>query len=110
MACQPDNTITHKRGDGFDVALQLPANYWDGFFVGWALKAQVRSAADALVAELDCEWGDPLTTRVIRARKADTADWPIAPLYFDVQLSKTGELTQSTETVTVYCQKDATHA
>lgn len=105
-----DTTTTHKRGDGFDLSLQLPANFIDGHFAGWTPTAQVRSAADALVSTLTCAWADDATTRVIRCTKADTADWPVAPLYLDVQLAKEGELTLSTATVTIFCLKDITHA
>ena len=41
---------------------------------------------------------------------ADPADWPVAPLYLDVQFTKMGELTLSTATVTIFCVKDITHA
>lgn len=103
-------TTTHKRGDGFNLSLQLPDNFADGYFSGWNLSAQVRTAADALVGSLQCAWADGATTRVIRLTQSDTESWPIAPLYADVQLSKTGELTLSTATITIYCVKDVTHA
>lgn len=109
MTCQTD-TFSHKRGDGFDIALQLPANFIDGHFSGWTLTAQVRTAADALVSTLECAWADAVTTRVIRCTQANTADWPVAPLYLDVQFTKMGELTLSTATVTIFCVKDITHA
>ena len=68
-----DNTLTHKRGDGFDLALQLPDQFVDGHFAGWDIRSQVRSTSDALVAELNCAWADPLTTRVIRLAEDDGA-------------------------------------
>lgn len=103
-------TYIHKRGDGLDLALMLPANFADGHFAGWTPTAQVRTVTDALVATTTCTWDDPLTTRVVRVQHADTSTWPVATLYMDVQLSKTGEPTHSTETVTIYCLRDITHA
>lgn len=108
MATTIENTITHKRGDGFALMLQLPESFADGQFSGWTLQSQVRTATDALVADLICAWADPLTTRIITLTLAETPAWPVGWLYCDVQLSKAGEPTISTDTVTIYCVKDIT--
>ena len=103
-------TITHKRGDSLDLLIELPPEIADGYFADWTLKSQIRTPADALIAELDAQFVDAITARHIRLKCLDTSAWPIGPAAFDVQLVRADGHTTSTESAVVYIVKDVTHA
>ena len=69
---QPD----HIHGATFTRLFPVPAQFGDGYFVGWVATCQVREPGGKLVAEPVCEWLNPLTTRDLKLRTADTSGWP----------------------------------
>lgn len=103
--------ITHKRGDTFDMYVQLPPVFEDGHFAGWTVASQVRTGKGVLLAELACTWVDPLTTRTLNLRAIDTKDWPLEAVRFDVQFKRASDgYTRSSESVLVYVLADQTQA
>ena len=101
--------ITQKQGDSLDLLAAIPAQFADGFFIGWTVAAQLRFAkTDALVAVLDAQWTDPDTTRTLRLQCLDTGQWPIGRNDFDVQLVRPDGYTTSTSTMTIFVVKDVT--
>lgn len=105
----------HKRGDTFDYILTIPVSdgdegYADGFFVGWTAAAQLRvHQGDALIADLECEWVNPSTTRELRLYKEGTEDWPIRQLALDVQFTRTSDdYVLSSATAVIQIVRDVT--
>jgi len=102
--------ITHKRGDTFEHLAAIPSTFADGYFVGWTVTAQVRTAKyGALLADLTCSWADPLTTRIISVKELDTSNWEVGPAEMDIQFVRTSDgTTISTNTVQISVLKDIT--
>ena len=109
----------HKRGDSFSRLTELPLTnsdgspaFADGYFVGWTVSAQVRTAQfGKLIANLECLWEDPLTTRVLFVNCLDTKSWEIGPAEMDVQFVRASDqLTMSTLTVRFDIIRDVTRA
>lgn len=84
-------TYTHKRGDSFDLLVTIPAQFADGYFVGHTVASQIRQSDGTKVADLDCAWGDALTTRALRLTCLVTTAWPTGPALFDVQFTRTSD-------------------
>lgn len=104
--CTPN---THKRGDSFDRVGEMPAQFADGYFVGWTVACQVRTTSGTLVADMDCSWLDAVTTRHLRLKKIDTTAWPVGEARIDVQFKRTSDgFTMSSETETVWIVGDVT--
>lgn len=103
---------THKRGDSFVRTVNVPSQFADGYFVGWTMACQLRTqSGSGLVATLDCAWIDPVTTRAITISKIDTTGWPVGPLLYDIQFTRTSDgFVVSTSTLAVTIQKDQTYA
>lgn len=89
MTCS--TPLAHKRGASFDVLVTIPAQFVDGYFADYAPTSQVRQLDDTLVADLACEWVDPVTTRALRLTCLDTAAWPVGPALFDVRFERVGD-------------------
>jgi hypothetical protein len=111
--CVMAETIRHKRGDTFLWLFVLPeGEYPDGFFNGWEVAAQIRTAKTRgkLIADLEPSWGDPAeTTRILRLFAADTRLWPLGEHEMDVQFTRTDDETvRSTRTIVVEIVKDIT--
>lgn len=103
--------IRHKRGDTFDRLLVIPADFADGYWVGWTVTAQIRTARGKLISDLVATWADPAsTTRTLRLFDATTQDWPIADDHeIDVQFVRISDGTKrSTETLIVTVVRDVT--
>lgn len=102
--------IEHKRSDSLDYLAVLPESFPDGYFVGWTITSQIRSARYyALIADLSCAWVDPVTTRSINVRFTDTTTWPVGPAVLDVRFIRTSDgTTISTDTVDINIVHDVT--
>lgn len=109
----PDRTHTHKRGASFDLLLQMPARFADGYFLGYALASQIRRVNGTLIADIDVSWTDaasqPDATRVLRLGCLDTRNWPVGVGEIDVRLTAPTGHVLYTKTVTVYIIKSATN-
>lgn len=105
-------SITTKRGDSFEFLATLPSDYPDGYFVGWEVSSQIRTKQyQNLVAELTCEWVDPVTTRTVKVSKIVTTDWTVGVAEMDVQFVRTSDQTTvSTDTIEVNIIKDITRS
>ena len=99
----------HKVGDSFTRLLAIPSAFSDGYFADWTAKSQVRGEQGELVSEVTCEWLDPMTTRNLKLRVADTTRWAVGRVFIDVQFTRTsdGEV-MSTTTAEVSLVKDNT--
>ena len=78
---------TIVRGSMLDMLARIPISFADGYFAGWVPTAQLRTYADALIATLDVQWVDAVTTRMLRLKCADTSAWQVGPALFDVCLT-----------------------
>lgn len=97
--CTPD---THKRGDSFDRVGEMPAFFADGYFVGWEVASQIRTAEGVKVADMECAWLDDVTTRNLRLTKIDTTAWPVGEAKIDVEFKRTADgfkFSSATETL-----------
>lgn len=101
-----------KRGDSFDRLANIPDTFADGYFVGWTVKCQLRTAQHGkLIAELECAWVDPATTRILTVRDLDTKDWPLGDAEMDIQFTRTQDgYVRSTSTIAFTITKDITRA
>lgn len=101
--------INHKRGDSFDQIATIPVNFADGYFIGWAVTAQVRTQFGAILSDIICTWVDPLTTRMLNLKAIDTSAWAVGLAEFDVQFRRASDdYTISTETLQINVIKDVT--
>lgn len=97
--CTPD---THKRGDSFDRVGEMPAFFPDGYFVGWTVASQIRTAEGVKVADMECTWLDDVTTRYLRLTKIDTTAWSVGEAKIDVEFKRTADgfkFSSATETL-----------
>ena len=78
---------TIVRGASLDMLARIPDDFADGFFAGWVPASQLRNHVDVLIATLDVQWVDAVTTRMLRLKCADTSDWQVGPALFDVCLT-----------------------
>lgn len=102
---------THKIGDSFTRLLKMPAQYPDGYFVGWTVLCQVRNDDYTLLATVTTEWFDPLTTRFLKLRVADTTEWTDGVKLMDVQFTRASDSeVMSTTTATFLVEKDVSRA
>lgn len=101
----------HKTGDSFDYLCPIPDSFIDGYFTNWSVSAQVRTIQyQKLIAELDCTWADPVTTRSLKLLKINTSTWPIGSAEMDVQFVRISDgYTISTDTVSISIIRDITH-
>ncbi len=90
----------------------IPEVFADGYFVGWVVTAQIRTAQyDRLIADLTCTWEDDLTTRLLHIQDFATDDWAVGPAEMDIQFTRTlDDYTMSTQTLKVVIVKDVTHS
>lgn len=88
-----------KRGTSFDHSILIPDSYADGYFAGATVQSQVRTAMGVLVADLECQWVDPVTTREIHVF-GETGAWPLGTLFTDVRIYRASDRLQMfTQTV-----------
>lgn len=106
------STMTHKRGDSFDLLVTIPAAWPDGYFADHTVAAQVRVlGAGTKLADLTVAWVDPLTTRTLRLTSLNTTAWPLCTAFFDVQFTRVSDgFVTSTTATQMYILEDATHA
>ncbi len=57
------------RGATLDIAMRMPGGFPDGHLAGWVPTSQIRTTSGQLIATLDVQWVDPLTTRYLRLRR-----------------------------------------
>ena len=102
--------IEHKRGDTFDRLLVLPAEFVDGYWLGWTVTAQLRTARGKLISDFVTSWANPAaTTRILRLFLDDTQDWPLGDQEFDVQFVRDSDgFKRSTVTQIVTVVRDVT--
>lgn len=103
-------TIEHKRGDTFDRLLVIPADYVDGYWIGWTVTAQIRTPRGKFISDFVTSWADPAaTTRTVRLFDASTQDWPLGDQEIDVQFVRDSDGTiRSTVTLLVSVLRDVT--
>lgn len=101
---------SQKRGDSFDRLTNIPDAFVDGHFVGWTVTAQVRTAQyGKLLADLECAWIDPTTTRILSVKCLDTRSWIVGPAEMDIQFVRdTDGYTISTSTIRFDIVRDVT--
>ena len=105
----------HKAGDSFTRLLPIPSEFPDGtplpdgYFVGWVPTSQIRNEAGVLVADVNCTWLDPVTTRNLKLRVDNTRGWKPERVLIDVQFTRTADNeVMSTTTASFTVTKDIT--
>lgn len=83
--------MKHKRGDTFNYIVTLPESLPDGYFFGYVPTCQIRDLQDALIADVDTAWIDPVTTRNVSLHVASTQTWPIGTAVFDIQFKRASD-------------------
>lgn len=102
--------LPHKRGDSFDRLTNIPIVFADGYFVGWTVTAQVRTAQYSKpIADLVCTWINPATTRILQLQCIDTTLWTLGMAEMDIQFVRTSDgYTTSTSTIQFEIVRDVT--
>lgn len=100
----------HKRGDSFVRSFAIPDAFADGYFTGWTVKSQIRTAATGLlVADVTTGWLDPATTRNMLLTVTDTTSWKPGLAEIDVQFTRTADgFVMSTTTAQFVITSDVT--
>lgn len=71
------------------------------------LSSQIRDSNDILIAEFTIEESEVLGTYLFTVDSAETANFPVETLYFDIELND-GATIESTDTVLLIVKKDVT--
>src|SRR5215208_2368804 len=104
-------TITWKRGDSFEV----DCVYKDAGGVaidldGVTITSQFRTPKGILISDADVTIGSPTTSGAFRVVVADTDEWPIGILEYDIEYALDGGSINSTETVFINVLRDVTRS
>lgn len=93
-----------------DYLAVIPDTFADGYFVGWEVTSQIRTALYYQpIADLTCTWVDPDLTRSIKVQALDTKTWPVGNAVLDIQFVRTADgYTISTDTVQINIVHDVT--
>lgn len=91
----------HKRGSSFQQTMTIPAEFPDGYFVGWTAASKIKTLQGmdeegtmqpaVEVASLAVEWADPATTRELTLTGLDTSTWPLVLVELDVKFTRTAD-------------------
>uniref|UniRef100_A0AB39ACL0 L-shaped tail-fiber protein n=1 Tax=Erwinia phage Fifi051 TaxID=3238787 RepID=A0AB39ACL0_9CAUD len=97
--------LVFAKGQTFSFLMKIPDSVEAGFFKGYLPKAQLRkyksNQSNGLIANLNCFWADPKTTKMLTLYDNATENWPVGLAELDVLFqSAEGSLIRST-TVTV---------
>jgi hypothetical protein len=102
-------TISHKRGDTFELTCSLENQGNDVDMTGWSIAAQLRKTDDTLVQDMTVTVTDAAAGEFkITAADTETDDWPIENLEIDVQFTEVSGNISSSETFTIAVIKDIT--
>jgi hypothetical protein len=102
-------TISHKRGDTFELTCSLENQGNDVDMTGWSIAAQLRKTDDTLVQDMTVTVTDAAAGEFkITAADTETDDWPIENLEIDVQFTEFSGNISSSETFTIAVIKDIT--
>lgn len=103
--------IEIKRGDSFSQIIGVSEIFSEGYFRGWEVTSTLRAIkGDKLVAPLEVEWVDPISTRWIHLKAMDTSSWPFGKAALDIQFKRASDgHTISSETLYVVISKDMTY-
>ena len=110
MSLTPTPPPQHKAGDSFSRSLEIPTDFANGYFTGWTVKSQIRTAATGLlVADVTTGWLDPATTRNMLLTVTDTSAWKPGLAEIDVQFKRTSDsFVMSTTTAQFVITSDVT--
>lgn len=100
-------TLNVKRGSSLSHIYDIPEAYADGYFAeGWELYSQVvNPVTGEVVADLEPQWVDSVTTRAVQVVEHDTVNWP-DKLLLDVIFRRTSDgLTIPTDTVLIVTEQ-----
>jgi len=102
--------MQHKRGDSISWLAPIPEIFADGYFVGYEVSSQIRTAQyGQLIANLICEWVDPATTRELLLTCLDTKSFPVGEAENDIQFTRISDgFVQSSDTLLISIVRDVT--
>lgn len=103
--------ITWKRGDTFEVdcVYEHPDTGLPADLDGITIASQLRMPkGNVLISDAVVTIGSPTTSGAFRVVVADTDEWPIGTLEFDIQFSLAGGSIISSETLLVHVIRDVT--
>lgn len=77
-----------SKGTTFSFLMQIPDDIPAGLLKGYLPTAQLRkfksNQANGLIADLNCFWADPKTTKLLTVYHNLTDDWPVGLAEMDV--------------------------
>lgn len=101
-------TITWKRGDSFEVdCVYKDADGTPLDLDGITITSQFRMK-DVLISDAEITIGSPTTSGAFRVVVADTDEWPVGALAWDIEYLLAGGSIISTETVLINVLRDVT--
>jgi hypothetical protein len=104
-------TITHKRGDTFELTLTLENDGNAVDITNFTIASQIRQQDDTLVQALTVTKIDPVNGQfTLTAVDTSTDDWPIANLEVDVEFIEADGTVSSSETFNINVLKDITRS
>jgi hypothetical protein len=102
-------TLTHKRGDTFELVVNATLNGSPLNLVGWTIRSQLRDMSKNLIKEFDVT---PINLSVgsfsLNASSDDTETWKPASYVCDIELIDTNDFVQSSDTISVKVVRDVT--
>lgn len=100
-----------KKADTFDQIVPISDAFPEGAFTeGVTITAQIRTGKyNKFIADLNCSWVDPDTTRFLRLLCIDTSTWPVGDAAVDIQFVNDADgYTFSSETLPFLIVRDIT--
>lgn len=102
-------TITHKRGDTFELTLTLENDGNAVDITNFTIASQIRQQDDVLVQALTVTKTDPTNGQfTLTSTDTETEGWPIANLEVDVEFIEDTGVVSSSETFNINVLKDIT--
>jgi hypothetical protein len=101
--------ITHKRGDTFEVLVEVALNGQIVDLTGWTIRSQIRDGAKNLLKELDIDPVDLAQGQfLMTATDTETRQWPPASYSCDIEFIDPAGFVISSDTFPVTVLRDVT--
>ena len=102
-------TITHKRGDTFELSSTIENAGVGVDITSWTISSQARDEADAVLQTFTVTKTDAANGAfTVSATAAQTELWPIGSYQMDIEFIEGGGEVNSTETFTLSVLRDIT--
>jgi hypothetical protein len=102
-------SITHKRGDTFEIIVDFTINGQAQDITGWQIRSQIRDMRKVLLKELDITPIDLAAGQFsLNATAAETRDWQPAAYQCDIEFTNPDGFVVSSSTFSVSVVRDVT--